>query len=477
MRWKAITFLWSALWLALFCSNSFAQTQQEALGDCLAEAAASEGQYVLSGICLRVNGQCILGPKTYATGHEIAEHEFRLIWDIIQNPDDHRNCSAVGGPDQTGLAVGPTFGFSSCEADRDGDYSSDSDQTGSTACVDGCEVVTSACGGFGDSWFCTGTTNGNMCSGNAQTDQCDREPNRPECVCSVDGGAASPTCMCQEDPLIFGDVSVCDDLLASGGGEDPIDTDGDGNPDDTDPCPNDASNSCGDDDGSRDSDNDGQNDQDDPCPFDASNTCNEDNPNDPNDPGGGGGGGDDGGGDGEEPPSGDPTGDEDGDGIANGIDPCPLDASQSCESCNPETEFCPDIEYPDFDCELDFTASDQFQFCPVDMGRADCQQWLIENYFYCVHGPGANDISAGDFDNDVETVDEFEPFESPEDLELGDLDESGFLSSDCPSFSFSILGGSLPLEMGPICTLLSNLGYLVLALSYYVAARILWGSF
>lgn len=75
------------------------------------------------------------------------------------------------------------------------------------------------------------------------------------------------------------------------------DSDGDGIPDTNDPCPNDTTNTCNNNNGSEpDSDGDGISDTNDPCPNDATNTCNDNN----------------------KP-------DTDGDGIPDYLDKCPED--------------------------------------------------------------------------------------------------------------------------------------------------------
>lgn len=58
--------------------------------------------------------------------------------------------------------------------------------------------------------------------------------------------------------------------------EDATDSDGDGIPDITDPCPDDPDTNCVPDDPAPDGDGDGIPDEDDPCPADATNTCNDD---------------------------------------------------------------------------------------------------------------------------------------------------------------------------------------------------------
>ena len=72
----------------------------------------------------------------------------------------------------------------------------------------------------------------------------------------------------------------------------PVDSDGDGIPDGSDPCPFDPTNAC-----ATDSDGDGIPDGSDPCPFDPTNAC---------------------------------ATDSDGDGIPDGSDPCPFDPTNTC---------------------------------------------------------------------------------------------------------------------------------------------------
>jgi OmpA-OmpF porin, OOP family len=72
----------------------------------------------------------------------------------------------------------------------------------------------------------------------------------------------------------------------------PVDSDGDGIPDESDQCPFDPNNAC-----TVDSDGDGIPDAMDPCPFDPSNTCPKDSDND---------------------------------GIPDSSDPCPTDPTNAC---------------------------------------------------------------------------------------------------------------------------------------------------
>jgi len=60
--------------------------------------------------------------------------------------------------------------------------------------------------------------------------------------------------------------------------------------------------------------------------------------------------------------------------------------------------------------------------------------------------------------------------------ELDKLDASGFLggSDACPQPpAFTVAGSSFSLDMGPICSILRNVGVMVLALAYWLAIRIL----
>ena len=96
----------------------------------------------------------------------------------------------------------------------------------------------------------------------------------------------------------------------------PIDSDGDGIPDESDPCPFDPTNAC-----ATDSDGDGIPDESDPCPFDPTNACATDSDGDgiPDE---------------SDPCPFDPTNacatDSDGDGIPDESDPCPFDPTNTC---------------------------------------------------------------------------------------------------------------------------------------------------
>lgn len=64
------------------------------------------------------------------------------------------------------------------------------------------------------------------------------------------------------------------------------------------------------------------------------------------------------------------------------------------------------------------------------------------------------------------------------DIPVEDLDDSGFLpAGKCPAFDTPTVGGkALPINFAPMCDMLSNVGYLVLGLAYFLAFRIIGGG-
>lgn len=143
----------------------------------------------------------------------------------------------------------------------------------------------------------------------------------------------------------------------------PIDSDGDGIPDDSDPCPGDPNNTC-----TTDSDGDGIPDESDPCPGDPTNNCPRDSDGDglPDE---------------SDPCPTDPTNtcsppDSDNDGLPDRSDPCPFDPTNTCVPIDSDRDGIPDYadECPtdptntcdqDIDSDMD-GINDEFDPCPFD---------------------------------------------------------------------------------------------------------------
>lgn len=129
---------------------------------------------------------------------------------------------------------------------------------------------------------------------------------------------------------------------------------------------------------------------------------------------------------------------------------------------------------------------------PILCGIAD-QQWRTRCDAF------APELAGFDFDgpaNDVQGVinaGDDEPGETPWDRDenpfgdtqsvrntdwlLSQIDDSRFMSGSCPTIpSIDVGGVSIPFDLAPICMLLSNLSYLVLALAYFMAFRIMSGG-
>jgi len=345
-----------------------------------------------------------------------------------------------------------------------------------TTCIDGCSVNIDSCVCVGDGCSCGGVTTGQVCDvgSSNDVDQCQRDPTRPECVCSVNGGAPSLSCMCAEDPLVFGDVAFCDSL--NNPPPPPTDSDGDGQDNDSDPCPFDATNNCSDN-PDADTDGDGQDNGNDPCPLDRTNSCETSDPEADND-GDGVPNGDDpcpsdatdscnqnpNPGSGGDP--GDPTEDPDGDGNPNGSDPCPFDASNSCGVGGTRVQ--------DADCSA-LPACD-------DPGGFECtqirQQWRARcDLELDLGGVGDGSETAiwddpllQDFDgraDDVLSSSIGEVFDPPD----------GVLGGSCPEISSVIVAGTtLDFPDATLCSFLAAAGWVVVAFSIIVGIRIVVGG-
>lgn len=94
-----------------------------------------------------------------------------------------------------------------------------------------------------------------------------------------------------------------------------------------------------------------------------------------------------------------------------------------------------------------------------------------------------NDGDEGPGQGDIDSLLQGDPFEGLKTVEDGGvlvdrLDSSGFLSGgSCPSLESVNVGGiTVPLTLGPLCELLSYMSYLVLALAYYLAFKIVAGG-
>lgn len=94
-----------------------------------------------------------------------------------------------------------------------------------------------------------------------------------------------------------------------------------------------------------------------------------------------------------------------------------------------------------------------------------------------------NDGDEGPGQGDIDSLLQGDPFEGLKTVEDGGvlldrLDSSGFLSGgSCPSLESVNVGGiTVPLTLGPLCELLSYMSYLVLALAYFLAFKIVAGG-
>ena len=347
--------------------------------------------------------------------------------------------------------------FNDCEAGRPADFGSTQDETGGTACIEGCEADVTGCAGFSDQWFCTADTTGSTCEGapESPTDQCDREPDRPECGCRTNEGAMDPACMCQADPLVFGDVQVCDDLT-SGGGDDggddgssddsEQDSDGDGTPDNDDPCPHDPTPGCDDTDGEPDQDGDGNPDNTDPCPSDSSPDCDGSNSSG--------------------------TRDTDGDGIDDASDPCPFDPDPECTSegegngdvsDNECSQGLPKCEFPG-SAACTFVRQLWRQRCDVDDDLSEL-------------GPKFRDQPAIWDDPDIQEWTNRDGNAAIQDRLDDVFDTSGFMSGSCPEIaSVQVAGATLDFPDQTLCAFFAAAGWVVVAFSLIVAIRIVIGG-
>lgn len=397
--------------------NGTLDTQQEAMTCCLSLTAAFPGELQSLFTC----------PRDISTVENcFAENAGTLRSKFSHfQPHTSENCPELIG---TSVEV-KRVNFVGCAADRPADYFSGSDTTGSLACVDACEAMTVGCAGFGADWFCTADTTGNSCSeGTLEVqDQCDRDPSRPECQCPASpGGAMSPTCLCQADPLIFGDVTVCDDLLGGDGGTDPT----------------------------NDSDGDGIADGSDPCPFNPDPNCTGSS-------GGGGDGGGDGGdgGDGTDPPpdegggSGGGAGGSGGNGSSDG-DATDTDCAGGLPSCEfPGSVACTMVRQLWRNrCDV---STDLSELGPQFSGQGPI--WDDP----AIEGWTNRDGSAAINDR------------------LGDVftPPAGVLSAGCPEIpSVQVLGQTLDFPDQTLCAFFAAAGWVVVAFSMIVAIRIVIGG-
>lgn len=460
--WKVLSFWWLVFLPALlFSANLRAQlvtscggvdvfdTQQEALSCCLSLAATNDG-------------------ATQVTTFQTCNWEFRIteacLFQTVGGQNrfrsfaERRDIQCSGAPRPWGSVGQYDIWFLSCEADLQGGFNSSSDLTGTTVCLDGCVADTIGCAGFGADFFCEAVTTGEVCEnsfeGESTTDQCDRDPTRPECQCpATEGGVMSPTCLCQADPLIFGDVSVCDDLLGGDGGTDPNapgqDSDGDGNPDRTDPCPLNPSPTCeggsnpGGGDDPNDVDGDGIPDATDPCPNNPDPSCSGGSSG-----GAGGSGGSQGANEGQ------------GSGVAGDIN---CSTAPTCDRLG------------DDECSL--LVQHWQQYCDLygELTPQELEAIGLSPEFR----PGGSAMSEelmrqeAIFDQDGD----FLFVRTPESEDLA-LDQSGFgLNSACPGdINVAVAGTSFSIPFTPICDLFSAIGALMVSASLIAGARIVAGG-
>lgn len=190
---------------------------------------------------------------------------------------------------------------------------------------------------------------------------------------------------------------------------------------------------------------------------------------------------------GPDDPDYDGPGGGDGDGGGDGGGSCDPE-TEDCDGegagdCDPETEECPDSGVSGGTCsenEDERTPPD----CEDDTGGLECAVALNTWEIQCDQELWQADLRGSEnYNNDPEgdsllndSNEKNQIKESQVDVSdyFDGFDDGGFLSgsSDAPVYDFQVFGQSYEVDMAPMWELAEMLGYLILAMAYFWAARI-----